>query len=225
MIEYKLIRSERKMIAIQITKDAKIHVRAPMKVPKKEIDRIVQLKENWITKHLAIKIAQQEQKSKFTLNYGDTIFYRGKEYPITAKHGNNSGFDETAFYLPQNFNSEQIKIALIKIYKQLAKRDLPIKVTQFAKLMNVAPNAIKINSAKTMWGSCNGKNNINFSWRLIFASDAVIDYVVVHELAHIKELNHSPRFWAVVESVLPDYKIRKKGLLSLQAKLATENWD
>jgi hypothetical protein len=91
--------------------------------------------------------------------------------------------------------------------------------------MSVTPIAVKINSAKTRWGSCSNKKSLNFSWRLIMADDDVIDYVVVHELAHLREMNHSPRFWAVVEAVLPDYRERKLKLRALQAKLNREDWE
>ena len=90
--------------------------------------------------------------------------------------------------------------------------------------MSVTPSAVRINGAKTRWGSCSGKKSINFSWRLIMASDDVIDYVVVHELAHLLELNHSARFWAVVEKILPDCRERRKQLRELQKRLATEDW-
>ena len=94
-----------------------------------------------------------------------------------------------------------------------------------ALVMGVAPTGIKITGAKTRWGSCSSKNSINFSWRLVMADDEIIDYVIVHELAHIKELNHSPRFWAVVEGTLPDYKSRRSRLKLLQKKLAAEDWE
>ncbi|MDR2568929.1 MAG: M48 family metallopeptidase, partial [Oscillospiraceae bacterium] len=75
------------------------------------------------------------------------------------------------------------------------------------------------------WGSCSAKKSLNFSWRLIMADEDVIDYVVVHELAHLIEMNHSVRFWAVVERVLPDYRERQKWLRELQRKLNVEDWD
>ncbi|MCL2068918.1 MAG: M48 family metallopeptidase, partial [Oscillospiraceae bacterium] len=81
-------------------------------------------------------------------------------------------------------------------YIAKAKAYIPARVTHFSKLMNVTPIAVKINGAKTRWGSCSGKKSLNFSWRLIMADDDVIDYVVVHELAHITQMNHSVRFWA-----------------------------
>ena len=91
--------------------------------------------------------------------------------------------------------------------------------------MEVAPSAVGITAAKTRWGSCSARRSINFSWRLAFADDAVIDYVVVHALAHITEMNHSARFWAIVAAVLPDYRERRERLKILQRRLVAENWD
>ncbi len=225
MMKYTLIRSKRKTITIRITKEATVEVRAPLKAQKAHINRLVLSKEKWITEHLASRNMLLEQKASFALNYGDTVLYRGKEYPIAAKPGNRVGFDDTTFYMPDGLTAEQIKYTVIQIYKMLAKRDITSRVIHFSKLMNSSPTAVHINSAKTRWGSCSGKNRINFSWRLVLADDALIDYVVVHELAHIKEHNHSSRFWAVVESVLPDYKARQQGLITLQRRMAVEDWE
>ena len=91
--------------------------------------------------------------------------------------------------------------------------------------MLVLPNTIKITNARKRWGSCSSDGNINISWRLIMASDTIIDYILVHELSHLVEMNHSARFWSVVESVLPDYKKRRAELRAFQNKLTYENWD
>ena len=74
--------------------------------------------------------------------------------------------------------------------------------------MGVSVTNLKINSAKTRWGSMSGKKSVNFSWRLILADDNIIDVVVVHELAHIKQMNHSDKFWAEIEKILPDWRER-----------------
>ena len=94
--------------------------------------------------------------------------------------------------------------------RALAKAELPRRVEYFSKLMGVQPTGVKITSAKTRFGSCSGKNSLCFSWRLMLYPPEAVDYVVVHELAHIKEKNHSAAFYKVVESVLPDYKARIK---------------
>jgi len=98
--------------------------------------------------------------------------------------------------------SESEKIAFVKKGEEI----LPKKVEHFSKVMGVKPSGIKIGNAKSYWGCCSGNNQITFSWRLMQASDEVIDYVVVHELAHIKEHNHSKKFWSEVERILPNYR-------------------
>jgi predicted metal-dependent hydrolase len=194
-------------------------------MPKADIDRFVSLKENWIQTHLARREQLNIDKSAFTLNYGDTVLLRGVEYPIRTKHGNRTGFDGESFYMPPDLTPDGIKRAAVQIYKAMAKCIINEKIGGYAERMGVVPTAVRITNAKTRWGSCSGKNSINVSWRLVIADDDVIDYVVVHELAHIKEHNHSSRFWAAVEGILPDYKVRQKKLKALQGKLLREDWD
>lgn len=224
MIPYTLTRSNRKTIALYV-RDGAVEVRAPLKAPKRDIDKFVASKEKWITDKLAASNERQEQRKKFTLTYEDSVVYKGSKYPLSAKPGNRVGFDDKRFYIPPDLTPEQIKHACVQIYRMLAKHDLTNKVFDFAKQMSVTPAAVKINGAKTRWGSCSGKKSLNFSWRLIMADNDVIDYVVVHELAHITEMNHSVRFWAIVERFLPDYKARQKQLKELQKKLSAEDWE
>ena len=224
MIPYTLTRSKRKTVAIYI-RNGGAEVRAPLKMPKNDIDRFIVSKEKWIKSKLALSHERAEQRENFSLNYGDTVTYRGRQYPVVAKNGNRAGFDDEQFYMPPNLTTEQIKSACVQIYRMLAKRDLTERVLDFAKQMSVMPVAVKINGAKTRWGSCSSKKSLNFSWRLIMADDDVIDYVVVHELAHITEMNHSARFWAIVEKVLPDYRERRVSLKELQKRLKAEDWE
>ena len=91
-----------------------------------------------------------------------------------------------------------------------AKQILPQKVEYYANIMGVTPTRITITRAKTRFGSCSGKNSVSFSCRLMLYPDAAVDYVVVHELAHIRHHDHSAAFWAEVERFMPDYRVRKK---------------
>ena len=224
MTDYNLIRSHRRTVAIHI-KDGCMEVRAPMKMPKRDIDRFVAAKEKWITDCLAQSKSYAEQREVFTLDYGDTVTFRGVEYPLTAKPGKRAGFDSEQFYLPPNLTPEQVKSMVVQIYRRLAKLYMTERVEHYAGMMDVSPTTVKINGAKTRWGSCSAKKTLNFSWRLVMANDAVIDYVAVHELAHITEMNHSARFWAIVTHILPDYKVRQKQLKELQKRLNAENWE
>jgi predicted metal-dependent hydrolase len=225
MIPYTLVRANRKSVAIYITEDAVVEIRAPLKMPVADIEKFILSKEKWITAHLTERKQRSMEKAAFMLDYGDIVPISGRQYTIIAKEGNRAGFNGEQLYLPPGLTPDRIKHTIVRIYKAVAKKLLTERTAQYAKQMSVKPAAIKISSAKTRWGSCSGKNSLNFSWRLIMADNEVIDYVVVHELAHIKEHNHSPRFWAIVESIIPDYLSCKKRLNILQDKLSRENWE
>lgn len=171
MLEYQLIRSKRKTLALYVRRDGRIEVRAPLRTSKTYIDDFVLKKQDWIESTRSKLSARQTVK---------------KTVRLTAK--------------------EELR------YKEQAKEYLQQKSLYYSYRMGLNPGAVKINSAKTRWGSCNRKGDINFTYRLLFAPEELIDYVVVHELAHLKEMNHSPKFWSVVEQTLPDYKARRKRL-------------
>jgi len=224
MIEYNLTRSRRKTIAIHI-RDGYVDVRAPLHSPKRDIDTFVLSKESWIHKNLLKMAARARHRDDFVVGYGSMISWRGKIYPITPRKGNRAGFDGTGFYMPPGLTPVQVKATCVQIYKRLALTYFTGRVEYYAHKMGVTPASVKVNSAKTRWGSCSAKRNINFSWRLALAEDDVIDYVVVHELAHLIEMNHSPRFWAIVAGIMPDYARCNARLKVLNERLTRENWD
>lgn len=223
-IDYTLIRSNRKTVAIYI-RDGLVKVRAPQEMSLKDIERFVLSKDSWITKKLAQSTSAVRKREAFELDYGSVVHYRGQQYPIVAQDSDKMGFDGSAFFLPHGLSLDNIKTAVIEIYKLLAKRDLSEKVNRFASLMLVKPNALKINSAKTRWGSCSAKKRLNFSWMVMMADDECIDYLVVHELAHLIQLNHSTRFWDIVRRNCPDYLECQSRLKKLQQRINDEDWD
>lgn len=99
-----------------------------------------------------------------------------------------------------------------KLFREQARLVCGRQAAYYARLMGVEYGRIAIKNTKTRWGSCSSLGNLNFHWKLVLMPPAILDYVVVHELAHRKEMNHSPRFWAEVEKVLPDYRERRKWL-------------
>ena len=181
----KIIRSNRKTLAIQINPDLSVTVRAPIYASQREIGRILKEKEGWIQKHIE-KIREQEAKRKEM--YGE----KG-EYGKSAERE----------YLS---NEEIHKLA------EKALEYIPKRVSYFAKQIGVTYGKITIRNQKTRWGSCSSKGNLNFNCLLMLTPPEVIDYVVVHELCHRKEMNHSGAFWAEVEKVIPDYKEQVKWL-------------
>jgi len=221
---YTLTRSKRKTLTLYI-RNGNIEVRAPLRMPKRDIERFITSKEKWILNNITLSQKQEIQRENFNLNYGDTVLCRNKPCTITAIDEKFIRYNDERFFIPSGLTPDQIKHACVQVYKMVAGRDLTVRTHEFAKRMSVMPTAVKINNAKSRWGSCSAKKSINYSWRLIMADDEVIDYVIVHELAHIIELNHSKRFWAVVESILPDYKTCKIRLKELQQRLGGEDWD
>ena len=110
----------------------------------------------------------------------------------------------------RNEQEAQLTEKRITELKALAKAELPRRTAYFAKIMGVTPTSVKITSAKKRFGSCSGQNGICYSWRLMLYPSEAIDYVVVHELAHIRQKNHSPAFYREIEKILPDYTARAK---------------
>lgn len=114
----------------------------------------------------------------------------------------------------QNTAKDMKKLSMeeIQTLADLALKVIPEKVKYYARIMNVSYGRITIRNQKTRWGSCSAKGNLNFNCLLMLAPDEVVDYVVVHELCHLIEMNHSKAFWAQVEQVMPDYKKHRKWL-------------
>lgn len=181
----KIIRSNRKTLAIQINPDLSVTVRAPIYASQREIGRILKEKEGWIQKHIE-KIREQEAKRK-------EIYGEKGEYGKSAERE----------YLS---NEEIHKLA------EKALEYIPKRVSYFAKQIGVTYGKITIRNQKTRWGSCSSKGNLNFNCLLMLTPPEVIDYVVVHELCHRKEMNHSGAFWAEIEKVIPSYKEQVKWL-------------
>lgn len=219
-MEYKLIKSKRKTIAIEI-KHGQLLVRAPKGCSKMRIDAFVNSKSQWINKKILQQNTQIELQNDFTLNYDSKIMFLGQLINVSdiISQSQQESFSN------ENSTSDYIKNQVKKYYKSRAKEYITNMVQKVSAYMDIEPSNVRITSAKTRWGSCNSKGNVNFSWYLMMASEAEIEYVVIHELAHIREMNHSDRFWKIVKTYMPEYKIHKKGLRELQSRLATENWD
>ena len=171
-VDIKIIRSNRKTIALEITSVGEVIVRAPRYVSETEIKQFVESKSSWLTKHL-----QKRERNK------DALQTEGK---LSANE------------LDRLMN--------------LAKQVVPAKVAYYARLMGVTYGRITIRKQKTRWGSCTREGNLNFNCLLMMAPPEVLDYIVVHELSHRIEMNHSARFWAQVEKTLPEYKKAHKWL-------------
>ena len=218
MIEYTLKRSRRKTLAAYVLKDGTVEVRAPLKLPKAEIDKFITERENTLRKYIASQLEKSEMKSGFELKIGSRILFLGDEYEI--KRGERTEIKDGAFFVTEG----NIKNQVTALYRLAAERIINERVEYFSRVTGSVPKSVKLNAAKTRWGSCSAKGTLNFSWFLIMANPKAVDYVVIHELSHMRHLNHSAAFWSEVEKYEPEYKQRREELRTLSARLQAEVW-
>lgn len=217
-------RQNRKTAAIHILPDGTVEVRAPKNVSQDVLQEFVNKHEKWILKRQAELLNRGENKNLFAESGPETFRFLGKEFPIEHNNENRIGFDGKTLCIPKGFSFSVLKPYIIDIYKKQGLAILKNRTSYFADIMKVKPAEVKISSAARRWGSCSSAGNINFTWRLIMAPLEAIDSVIVHELAHLKEMNHSADFYKIVTDTMPDYFEREKLLKDLQAKLNNEEW-
>lgn len=213
-IPYTIVRSDRKTVALVVSSEAQLVVRAPYRVSEKEIDSFVKKKERWIFEKQLQVSAFGEKHSQITVADGETIIYLGNAYTIQRGDYECISIDSTFLHVPREYAIDDI----IAWLKEEALHVVTERTVFYADLMGVKFSAIKLSEAKSRWGSCSAKNSLNFAWRLIMCPVAAIDYIVVHELSHIKYKNHGAEFWARVKTVLPNYK-EQQDWLKLNRKL------
>lgn len=216
-----LVRTKRRSISLQISPEGNLIVRAPENCSYEKLQSVLKEKENWITIHKQ-RIKENRALNEEIINYSK-ILYLGYTYPIIfANKIKEVGIFEKACYIPIKCEIENHKKCkeLIKFYKKKGSEIFRDRVVYFANLMQLKPNSVILSNSKRVWGSCDRFANITLNWRLIMLPPDIIDYVVVHELSHILEFNHSEMFWKIVKSILLDFKERrtllKKGDFLLQ---------
>ena len=183
-MEYRLLRSKRKTLGIEIGPDAQITVRAPLRASMGEIEEVLREKEAWILKNrrrILNRIEEEEAKD-----------------PKAS----------------EPFSEEELRSLARK-----ARVVVPERVRHYAPLLGVIYGRIAIRKQHSRWGSCSSKGNLNFNCLLMLTPPEVVDYIVVHELAHRIEMNHSKRFYEIVARILPDYKLREQYLKNEGASL------
>jgi len=170
--EYKLIRSRRRTLALEIAKDATLIIRAPLRMSMEEVSRFIEQKSDWIAR----KQASNRRKWQMAASLGE---------------------------------KSQAEIDQLKAQ---AEKMIPARAGYYAYLLGIKHGRVRITNAKTRWGACNRNGDLSFSWRLAMAPAWVVDYVIIHELIHILEHNHSRRYWEKVRVAYPEYKQCKQWL-------------
>jgi predicted metal-dependent hydrolase len=219
---FKIIRSHRRTIGLQITNDARLIVRAPFFASEDFINKLIQRKESWIkSKQDYFKECQHKTLVRKFLP-GEEFLFLGQAYPLLVVDNLPKAvvLDNSLMISAMVLNNAKEHIE--NWYKAQAQDYITQKVQDYAQITGLKYQSIRINSATTRWGSCGHKDTLNFTWRLMMAPARVVDYVVVHELMHLKQRNHSRKYWAEVVKIMPDYK-QDEGWLKQNGHLLT--WD
>jgi predicted metal-dependent hydrolase len=226
-LEYTLLRSKRKSIGFLINEHG-LRITAPRWVTLRDIEQAIRAKEGWIVAKLQLRrerVAQSEQ-SRMAWCDGALLPYLGGMLKLrlveaaraAVRHDPASG--ELALHLPAGSDEARIRELVKAWLQERARQWYAARLPVYAAQLGVGYRAFALTSARTQWGSCTAAGMIRLHWRLMHFAPEHIDYVIVHELAHLIEMNHSPRFWAVVASIFPEHAasrkvLREQGLATL----------
>ncbi len=203
--QLEIVRSakRKKTISIRVTA-SKVIVQAPKDCSNQRIKELLTTKSAWIDQQLILAKKAESNYLPDVIKYGISLPFLGET--ITLKENNQSlafTLIGTDLLIPQHYLNQE---SLYNWYYQQAKKIIPTRVAKIASTHGFLYNNIQVKDQKKRWGSCSNKKNLNFCWRLILAPIEVLDYVIIHELCHLSEMNHSKQFWSLVVKYCPRYK-------------------
>ena len=214
-LEYRIVRSpKRKKLTITVERDRTVVVHAPETMSDDAVSRIVKAKRQWLVEKL--KHPQKYQNAAHPpgkeLVSGESAPYLGRDYRIEITE-TDSGQIEFAecFHVPPSRRERRSQV-LRNWYIERANELILARVKQRSCELGIEFHSVKVVDSRYRWGSCTAKDNLHFNWRLIKAPMFVIDYVVVHELTHFIETNHTPRFWSIIRAITPSAEKAKRWL-------------
>ncbi len=217
-VAYRLRRSQRRTIGLTIDHRG-LRVGAPTRAHLGDIESLIRQHGQWVLDKLAAW-RNRTAPTAPTVTHGDTLPILGEAWRIelTAIGRRRWQFGPQTLYL-NPATPEKIGETLEKALRDHARPLLAERLALHAARFGVPTPPLRLSSARTRWGSCNQRGDIALNWRLVHLPLAVIDYVVCHELAHLREMNHSPRFWSVVEQLCPDWRARRRELRDLARQI------
>lgn len=224
---YLLTRSSRRRrtVALRVRADGQVEVQAPLRTSLSWIESFLKGRAGWIEKR---RRELSRAPAPLSLENGSTVPFQGEAWtvrfctaPTTQSQGQEQDENKTVLlYVPPGLSPSahagELQTALTLWYKHKARRVFKERLTHWAGVMGLKPGRLIVTAPTARWGSCNAKNEIRLNYRLIKAPPALLDYVVVHELAHIPHKNHGPRFWARVGRTLPHYRALRAELRAFE---------
>ncbi len=216
-VTYTLIQASRRDVLFQALPEAGIRVYAPKQMRLRDIDQMVRERaEQLLEMQREVDQRLEEYRQSHRLEDGSAMLIEGKRHTLRLRQGQrrtgraNGG--EYILTLPDPEDGEAVRAALKSALSALALKRIRERLEYYIPRIGRGPGRVAIRDQKSRWGSCSQMGNLNFNWKLIMAPPQALDYVVIHELCHLYEFNHSPRFWQLVARQMPDYEVWKKWL-------------
>lgn len=204
-------RSNRKTLSLTVLKNGNVIVKAPINMKDEIINHFVEEKQDWIREKLFF-INKTNSKFDDVINYKKFMLY-GNRYSLFLDNVKKiETNDKFQIVLPQKTEPEKILKTLKAWYKKMAKQVLFDRLSYVESRIKLKSNSFRIGDSKGRWGSCNSNGAICLNFRVLMLPPALIDYVIIHELCHLVEMNHSKNFWKLVETFLPNYSKLKKAI-------------
>ena len=213
---FETIRTDRVKSASIDVEDNLVKVTVPKNLSDERIEELIKGRILWIKQKLALQATAIISKPKEYVD-GEAFAYLGRNYRLKCANGTEESVKLRSGYLNVTTkngkrNSEYIKAAIEQWYRTKALSRLIDKTRRYSAILKVEPTSINLKDYKAMWGSCSPKGVVSYNWRIILAPHKIVDYIVVHELCHLIEPNHSSKYWKQVRSVIPDYENSKEWL-------------
>ena len=230
LIPYSIRRSRKaKYVSLSVGADG-VHVVAPFSMNDSEIISLVEKRRKWIfNKFESYRQWLMQIPAEREFVSGEKLLFMGVNYPLKVlehkRRYTNVNLTDGQFLvainadIPIEKRREEIRGKLEQWYIRRAKELITERLELFSNKIGAKVNTVRFKNQKTRWGSCSQKRNLNFNWKLVMAPTHIVDYVVIHELCHLRQMNHSKEFWQLVESQIPDYKERRKWLKENGVKL------
>ncbi|MDO9366573.1 MAG: SprT family zinc-dependent metalloprotease [Methylotenera sp.] len=220
-LHYQLEHRQRRTVGLKITATGLV-IHAPKRISQSHLESLIVLKADWIRKKLDALSANKIPAMQW--QHGEQLWLLGNTIALALQHDVRSRAVDYApgvlqLAMPNHNEPSAVARKVLQWYKKQALTDFSRRLTLFSTKLGVPVPTLLLSNARSRWGSCNSKKEVRLNWRLLQAPPHIINYVVCHELAHLKEMNHSVRFWAVVASICPDYKSAEKELKAWSPKL------
>jgi predicted metal-dependent hydrolase len=215
-VEYRLFRARRRRSIGMLIDQSGLTVRAPPWVTVREIEQALIERAEWVVKTLIEWHGREREALPAAWREGAALLYQGRPLTLALFTARRQTIAADLLHLtvlhPNPGDEEQIGAFVGRWLREQALALLTPRVLHFARQVTAPPPTVKLSNARTQWGTCNHKGEIRLNWRLVQLPPRIADYVVAHEVAHLIELNHSPRFWALVESLLPGHADTRREL-------------